>query len=96
MLGKLPPMLASIGKGVFRIHNNMEYIQAENFLINNLRTLRIAKESNKTRVAKVDNNGDPTMWYQTIRLFNQNYHAKREIFQKSMGQSMPKIEPSKD
>ena len=42
MLGKLPPMLASIGKGVFKIHNGMEYIQAENFLINNLRTLRIA------------------------------------------------------
>lgn len=42
MLGKLPPMLASIGKGVFRINNNIDYIQAENFLINNLRTLRIA------------------------------------------------------
>ena len=96
MLEKLPPMLASIGKGVFRIKNNMDYIQAENFLINNLRTLRIAKEPNKTRVAKVDDNGNPTMWYQTIRLFNQNYHVKREAFRKTVGLNIPVIEAPKD
>ena len=88
----LPIYLASIGKGVREIRSHADYIQAEQFLINNLRTLRNAQEPSKTRVLRVDSNNKPSMWYETTRLFNGLYHKKREEFIKKMGQSMPQIE----
>jgi hypothetical protein len=36
------------------------------------------------------------MWYQTIRLFNQNYQVKREAFRKTVGLNIPVIEAPKD
>jgi len=42
------PLIAQLGRSVRRINNNDDYMKAESFLIKSLRTLRLAKEKNKT------------------------------------------------